>query len=222
MGHIGQILFSRTAMCPLMSEQKYLILLSFINPPNVLPSYPWQFVLLFCKKTILFFTAFYSVSFCLSTSLANNAARFVCTALTVTEHRCLFYFGQRGSLSPSTELIALSSDSHPVRPIVFVEYALNVSAICSADCQALCHLLIFWVFFMLKLLDFFLPPTHCQTAAKGSDWQMFSIWIPGYALLKRGCCTLTFSLHCWSDPTNVFIYPFIYECQSSCLVLMLT
>lgn len=148
MGHIGQIPLSRTAVCPLMSEQKYLILLSFINPPKFSPFLSLTVYSSLPENPISFLTAFYSP--CFSSSPANNAA---------SSHgyrtQMPFYFAQRRSLSASTELIALSNDSHPVRPIVLVEYALSASAICSADWQPLCHLLIFVVFFMLKSLDFF-------------------------------------------------------------------
>lgn len=101
-----------------------------------------------------------SVSFFFSSLLAPT---FVCAVLAATEHRCLC-FGQRCSLSASPELIALSDDSHPVRPIVLVEYALNASAICSADWHLLCHLLIFvcWVFLMLKPLGFFFSSSPTQ------------------------------------------------------------
>lgn len=91
MGHLGQILLSRTTICLLMLEQKYLVLLSFINPPKCSP-----FVsLTVCsslpasarKPHFLFFRLLFSMSFFCS---GQYAARFVCAALTVTEHRCFF------------------------------------------------------------------------------------------------------------------------------------
>lgn len=197
---------------------------------DFLSSYSWSPVALFhllpnppfpsSPPKYLFYPFYPSVSFFFSSLLA---ATFVCAALTATEHRCL-YFGQRCSLSASSELIALSNDSHPVRPIVLVEYALKASAICSADWHPLCHLLIFWVFLKLKPLGFFfffLPPKwpflyHCQTAARGSDWQMFSIWIP--CMLEGNVAVALPNF--FSESINVFIYFFISERQSASFVLM--
>lgn len=156
------------------------------------------------------------------------AATFVCAALTATEHRCL-YFGQRCSLSASSELIALSNDSHPVRPIVLVEYALNASAICSADWHPLCHLLIFWVFLKLKPLGFFFFSSHpndrfyiiVRLQPGGQTDRCFPF---EYLVCSRETWPLHsltfFFLHCRSESINVFIYFFISERQSASFVLM--
>lgn len=215
-----------------MLEQKYLILLSIISPPisSLLILDGLLFSSTFCQIPLflLRLSNTFSTPFippCLSSPLPYWLLH-SCALLSRPRNTDAFTLDSVAP-SASSELIAFSNDSHPVRPIVLVEYALNASAISSADWHSLCHLLIFWVFLTFKpLFFFFLPPKwpflfHCQTAARGSDWQMFSIWIP--SILEGNVAVALpnfFFLHCRSESINVFIYFFISERQSACFVLM--